>query len=56
MNLLKKSISFFQIEFFYLFDTFEGFDKRDIEIEKQKNFSLAETNNLNNTSVEFVCK
>ena len=36
----------------YLFDTFEGFDKRDIE--KEDNLSKAKQGDYNNTSVELV--
>jgi len=37
----------------YLFDTFQGFDKRDIDEEKSKKFSLAEQD-FSNTSLESV--
>jgi O-methyltransferase len=37
----------------YLFDTFRGFDKRDIEREKSKQFSLAEQD-FSDTSLEVV--
>lgn len=37
----------------YLFDTFEGFNKKDIEIEKSNNFS-AGNQDFSDTSVEFV--
>lgn len=37
----------------YLFDTFEGFNERDIQIEKNKNFSLA-NQNFANTSIDEV--
>lgn len=37
----------------YLFDTFEGFDKRDIEKEKQNRFSLGDQD-FSDTSVEAV--
>ena len=36
----------------YLFDTFEGFDMRDIE--KEKPFSNAKSGDYNNTSIELV--
>ncbi|MCR5592010.1 MAG: class I SAM-dependent methyltransferase [Lachnospiraceae bacterium] len=38
----------------YLFDTFEGFDSRDIEVEKENNYSNPEPGNFSNTSVELV--
>ncbi len=38
----------------YLFDTFEGFDGRDVSIEQNNAFSNAEIRNLNNTSVDLV--
>lgn len=40
----------------YLFDTFEGFDKRDTEKEHERGFSIFEKNHLNITSVEEVLK
>jgi O-methyltransferase len=39
----------------YLFDTFEGFDKRDIALEKQNQFSHADQD-FSDTSVEAVLK
>jgi O-methyltransferase len=39
----------------YLFDTFEGFDERDVSVEKKQNFS-AGTQNFSDTSVESVLK
>lgn len=38
----------------YLFDTFEGFDKRDLEIEKREGFSELEREQFSDTSVEIV--
>lgn len=38
----------------YLFDTFEGFDERDILIERKNQFSDACAGNLNTTSETFV--
>jgi O-methyltransferase len=38
---------------FYLFDTFEGFDKRDVATEKENNYSTGEQN-FSDTSVEKV--
>lgn len=37
----------------YLFDTFEGFDQKDVDIEKEKKFSMGEQD-FSNTSVEVV--
>jgi O-methyltransferase len=37
----------------YLFDTFEGFDQKDVSTEKQKNFSSGEQD-FSDTSVELV--
>jgi len=39
----------------YLFDTFEGFDNRDVQTEQQKDFSTG-TQNFADTSVEGVLK
>ena len=38
----------------YLFDTFEGFDERDVKIEKQENYSSSDNNHLRITSEELV--
>lgn len=38
----------------YLFDTFDGFDERDIIIEKENKFSYAEIGNFNNTCIDTV--
>ncbi|GIO86586.1 hypothetical protein J25TS5_35180 [Paenibacillus faecis] len=38
----------------YLFDTFNGFDKRDIEIEQMYKFSGATEGHLKNTSISIV--
>ncbi|MCR5267085.1 MAG: class I SAM-dependent methyltransferase [Lachnospiraceae bacterium] len=38
----------------YLFDTFEGFDARDIKIEKENSYSNPEVGNFSNTSVDLV--
>ena len=37
-----------------LFDTFEGFDEKDISTEKANDYSRAEAKNFSDTSVEFV--
>ncbi|HWB26124.1 MAG TPA: TylF/MycF/NovP-related O-methyltransferase [Chitinophagaceae bacterium] len=39
----------------YLFDTFEGFDKRDISVEKQNDFSEG-NQDFSNTSIDIVLK
>ena len=39
----------------YLFDTFEGFDSRDVSIEKQQNFSTG-SQDFSDTSIEAVLK
>jgi hypothetical protein len=38
----------------YLFDTFEGYDRRDVEIERQREFSKFVTGSLSMTSEEIV--
>lgn len=38
----------------YLFDTFEGFNKADIEVDRQKKFSNSEIADFQNTSVDVV--
>lgn len=38
----------------YLFDTFSGFDRRDVAVEGERKFSRAETGNFADTSVEAV--
>jgi len=38
----------------YLFDTFSGFDDRDVAVEGERRFSRAETGNFADTSVEAV--
>jgi O-methyltransferase len=40
----------------YLFDTFEGFAKADIEHEEQESFSEMKTNDFSDTSVSLVMK
>ena len=45
---------FFPDRKLYLFDTFEGFDKKDVDLEKQYSFSNAQEKHLNITSVEMV--
>ena len=46
---------YFSDRVLYLFDTFEGFDKRDIDSETRKNFSSGEQD-FSDTSVEAVLK
>jgi O-methyltransferase len=46
---------YFPDRILYLFDTFEGFDTRDVEKEKQKSFSSGEQD-FTDTSVEAVLK
>ena len=38
----------------YLFDTFEGFDSRDIEIEHRENYSILDVKHMGNTGIELV--
>lgn len=45
---------YFPKQTIYLFDTFEGFDQRDIKIEKESDFSEYEANHLSITSEEMV--
>lgn len=40
----------------YLFDTFEGFNEKDIKIERQNAFSDEDVGHLNNTSEELVLR
>jgi len=40
---------------FYLFDTFEGFDEKNVHIDRTNNYSSA-SQDFSNTSVEFVLK
>lgn len=46
---------YFPDRILYLFDTFEGFDERDVEKEKQKSFSSGDQD-FSNTSVDAVMK
>jgi len=50
----KEINKFFPDRKCYLFDTFEGFDLRDIEIERSFNFSSGEVGHLKATSTELV--
>ncbi|MDE6386755.1 MAG: macrocin-O-methyltransferase [Lachnospiraceae bacterium] len=38
----------------YLFDTFEGFDEKDVALERQNNYSAAGAADYHNTSLELV--
>ena len=38
----------------YLFDTFEGFDERDIQIEKENHYSRLDQGKFDHTSIEMV--
>ena len=40
----------------YLFDTFEGFAKKDIETEQKESFSKMQSNDFSDTSVSLVLK
>ncbi len=40
----------------YLFDTFEGFDNRDIEVERRDKLSTLETSHFNGTDVDLVIR
>jgi O-methyltransferase len=46
---------YFPDRLLYLFDTFEGFDNRDINREKERNFSTG-TQDFSGTSIEVVLK
>lgn len=45
---------FFNDRKLYLFDTFEGFSARDIEVERKKDYSLRNAGHFGDTSVEQV--
>lgn len=47
--------TYFPNRLLYLFDTFKGFDKRDVTIEQQKDFSTG-SQDFSNTSIESVLK
>jgi len=44
----------FPERYMYLFDTFEGFDERDIKIEKENQYSRLEHGKFNNTSMDMI--
>lgn len=52
-NFSEKLNKLFPERKLYLFDTFEGFDQRDVLAEKRDNYSTGEQN-FSNTSVELV--
>jgi O-methyltransferase len=54
-DFAKRINSHFPEKTLYLFDTFNGFDKRDVEIEKSHN-NNAQENDFTNNDVELVLK
>ena len=50
----KKINAYFPMHMLYLFDTFEGFDARDVRVEKERDFSASEEAQLNMTNQEMV--
>ncbi|MDR0540056.1 MAG: TylF/MycF family methyltransferase [Spirochaetaceae bacterium] len=54
-DFAKKINGHFPDKTLYLFDTFNGFDKRDIEIEKEFNRNAKE-NDFSNNNIELVMK
>lgn len=52
----QKINQYFPDRHLYLFDTFKGFDERDIQLERQNNYSQVSTGHLKNTSVEEVMR
>lgn len=52
-DFAKRVNQLFPDKKLYLFDTFEGFDKKDISTEKQRNFSSG-TQDFSDTSVDLV--
>ena len=52
-NFSSRLNQLFKDRKLYLFDTFEGFDNRDVSVEKENNFSKG-TQDFSNTSVELV--
>ena len=40
----------------YLFDTFEGFNEKDVIVDNEEGFSTIEAGNLGNTSIDMVMK
>src|SRR3712207_520792 len=52
-SFAKRLNQLFPDRTLYLFDTFEGFDSKDVNIDKNKGFSGGEQD-FSNTSVEYV--
>jgi O-methyltransferase len=50
----RKLNEIFYDRYLYLFDTFEGFNKNDVNTEIQQNYSKSDTSVFSNTSVEKV--
>ncbi len=40
----------------YLFDTFTGFDQRDVSVEQEQQYSRASTDNFTDTTIDYVRK
>lgn len=55
-DFAKEINKFFHDKVLYLFDTFEGFDQRDVKIEKNYEYSEAQAGHLSITSEELVLK
>ena len=53
-NFASYINSIFPDDVLYLFDTFEGFDSKDIDIEESNSYSCAEIGQFSDTSAEFV--
>jgi O-methyltransferase len=54
-DFAKRIHNFFPERKLYLFDTFDGFDKRDVKIETEKGFSATE-NDFMQSNIELVLK
>ena len=55
-DFAKYINQYFKNRKLYLFDTFEGFDSKDIELEQRKAFSEAKISDYDNTSQELVLR
>lgn len=53
-DFTKVISTFFNDRKLYLFDTFEGFPEKDIEIDKSKNYSDAKVERFKDTNIEIV--
>jgi O-methyltransferase len=54
-GLFAKGINFFfPNRKFYLFDTFEGFDQKDIDIDRKGKYSTANIGDFSDTSIDVV--